>query len=241
MATEYVIESIAKRIAGDIVWSENPGLAMRKWRETFGVSQSELARILGMSQSVIADYERNRRQPGSYVVKKFVEGLIEADSKRGYKVINELGKLFSLNFPFILDMADFVSPITLQDVVMAVDGIPVMADLSNIQVYGYVITDSIRAITALSGMEFYQFLSIVFNRILVFTKVSSGRSPMIALKIAPIRPKLVILHRPVKMDPLSIYIANKEGINVIVSTKRTEDELLNGLKSLALRSEIKLP
>lgn len=95
MATEYVIESIAKRIAGDIVWSENPGLAMRKWRETFGISQSELARILGMSQSVIADYERNRRQPGSYVVKKFVEGLIEADSKRGYKVINELGKLFS--------------------------------------------------------------------------------------------------------------------------------------------------
>ncbi|MEM4080011.1 MAG: transcriptional regulator, partial [Metallosphaera sp.] len=77
------------------------------------------------------------------------------------------------------------------------------------------------------------------NKILVFTKVSSGRSPMIALKIAPMRPRLVILHRPLKMDPLSIYIANMEGINVIVSTKRTEEDLIEGLKKLALQSSLK--
>ncbi len=165
-----------------------------------------------------------------------MEGLIESDSKRGYKITNELGRLFALNFPFIMDMSDFVSPVTFQDIVVAVDGIPILAELSNIQVYGYVITDSIKAITALTGMEFYQFLSVTFNKVLVFTKVSSGRSPMIALKIAPIRPKLIVLHRPAKMDPLSIYIANKENINVVVSTKRTEDELLSGLRGLALRS-----
>ncbi|QKQ99260.1 helix-turn-helix domain-containing protein [Metallosphaera tengchongensis] len=239
MTTEYVIDNIAKRIAGDIVWNDNPGISMRKWRETFGVSQSEVARILGVSQSVVADYERNRRQPGSIAVKRFVEALIEADSRRGYKIINELGKIFSLTFPFIVDMADFVMPVTLEDVILAVDGIPIMADLTNIQVYGYVVTDSIKAITALSGMEFYQFLSVVFNRILVFTKVSSGRSPMIALKIAPIRPKLVVLHRPAKIDPLAVVIANKENINVVVSTKTSEDELLKGLKNLVLRSDSK--
>jgi putative transcriptional regulator len=237
MTIDYIVESVAKRISGDIVWSENPGTAMRKWRETFGISQSELARILGVSQSVIADYERNRRQPGSAFVKKFVEGLIEADSKRGFKIVNELGKVFSLNFPFIVDMKDFVSPMTLQDVVVAVDGVPLCTDIDNIQVYGYVITDSVKAITSLSGMEFYQFLSITFNRILVFTKVTSGRSPMIALKIAPIKPKLVVLHRPIRMDPLAILMANREGINVIVSTKRTEEELIKGLKGLVLRSE----
>ncbi|MEM0278731.1 MAG: helix-turn-helix domain-containing protein [Metallosphaera sp.] len=239
MATDYIVESVAKRIAGDIVWSRNPGLAMRKWRETFGVSQSELSRILGISQSVIADYERNRRQPGSLMVRKYIEALIEADSKRGFKIVNELGKLFSLNFPFIMDMSDFVRPVSFQEVIMAVDGIPVMANLTNAQFYGYVVTDSPKTIISLSGMEFYQFLSITLNKILVFTKVSSGRSPMIALKIAPMRPRLVILHRPLKMDPLSIYIANMEGINVIVSTKRTEEDLIEGLKKLALQSSLK--
>jgi putative transcriptional regulator len=232
MINDFIVESVGKRIAGDIVWSSNIGLSMRKWRETFGVSQSEISRILGISQSVIADYERNKRQPGSLFIKKFVDSLIQIDGRRGFKVLNELAKSFTLNFSFIVDMKDFVTPLSLQDVIVALDGVPVNSVINNDQVYGYVITDSIKAITALNGMEFYQFLSISFNKILIFTKVSSGRSPAIALKIAPIKPQIVVLHRPIRMDPLSIYLMDKEGITIIVSFKKNEEDIVRSLRNL---------
>ncbi|MEM2490498.1 MAG: helix-turn-helix domain-containing protein, partial [Candidatus Korarchaeum sp.] len=50
-------EVVAKKVAGDILFSQNIGQAMRKWREYFGVKQSELARALGVSASVVSDYE----------------------------------------------------------------------------------------------------------------------------------------------------------------------------------------
>lgn len=232
MTNSYVIELIAKRIAGDIVWSPNTGLAMRKWRELFNISQKELASHLGISQTVIANYEKNRRQPGSEFIRKFVRGLIEIDERRGFKVISELSKAFTLNFPFIIDMRDLEKPVSYDELVMAVDGVPLAININLSKIYGYVVINSIEAITALSGMEFYQFLSLIFNKVVVFTKVSSGRSPMIALKIAPIKPKIVVFHRPIKMDPLAIDLANKEGINIIMSIKKSEDELLTSLKNL---------
>ncbi|ARM76629.1 helix-turn-helix domain-containing protein [Acidianus manzaensis] len=232
MSNSYVIELIGKRIVGDIVWSSNIGLSMKKWREMFGISQKELATHLGISQTVIANYENNRRQPGSGFIKKFVEGLIEIDEKRGFKIITELSKAFTLNFPFILDMRDFETPITYDDLIIAIDGIPLNTTINLSKIYGFVVVNSLEAITSLSGMEFYQFLSLIFNKVIIFTKVSSGRSPMIALKISPVKPKIVVFHKPLRMDPLAIDLADKEGINIIVSIKKDEDELLKSLKTL---------
>lgn len=55
-------EALAKRIAGEITLSSDPGKTMRKWREIFGISQTELADYLGVSSSVISDYEGGRRK-----------------------------------------------------------------------------------------------------------------------------------------------------------------------------------
>ncbi|AWR97844.1 helix-turn-helix domain-containing protein [Acidianus sulfidivorans JP7] len=238
MNNSYVIELIGKRIVGDIVWSNNIGLSMKKWREMFGISQNELASHLGISQTVIANYEKNRRQPGSGFIKKFVEGLIEIDERRGMKVITELSKAFTLSFPFILDMRDFETPIKYDELIIAIDGIPLTSNINLDKIYGFVIVNSIEAITSLSGMEFYQFLSLIFNKVIVFTKVSSGRSPMVALKISPIKPKIVVFHRPLRMDPLAIDLADREGINVIISTKKDENELMKSLKSLGQLREL---
>ncbi|MBW9141013.1 MAG: helix-turn-helix domain-containing protein [Candidatus Aramenus sp.] len=232
MDEDFVVENIGKRIAGDVVWSRDVGASLRKWREVFGVSQSELARTLGVSQSVVTDYERNKRNPGSAFIRRYIEALLSIDARRGYKVVKELAKAFAFSFPFIVDMRDFVTPVKLQEVIVAVDGVPVNSSLGNIDVYGYVVTDSIKAITALDGMEFYQFLSISLNKVVVFTKVTSGRSPAIALKIAPVKPKVVVLHRPARMDPLSIYLMDREGVTVIVSLKRTEEDLIASLKRI---------
>ncbi|MEM0366251.1 MAG: helix-turn-helix domain-containing protein, partial [Acidilobaceae archaeon] len=61
---DYIVTLIGKRIAGDIVYSEHTGDSLRKWREYFEVSQSELAKAMGVSASVISDYEKGRRAPG---------------------------------------------------------------------------------------------------------------------------------------------------------------------------------
>lgn len=96
---KFVIDMVGKRIAGDIVWSSDVYNSLRKWRETFRLSQQELAKELGVKQTVIADYERGRRQPGSSFIKRYVSALIRSDAKNGFKVIGELVKMFNLNFP----------------------------------------------------------------------------------------------------------------------------------------------
>ncbi|MEM0016502.1 MAG: helix-turn-helix domain-containing protein [Saccharolobus sp.] len=232
----YMIEMIGKRISGDIVWSKDPAGTLRKWREMFEVSQGELAREMGVKQSVIADYERGRRVAGSEFLRKYVSALISIDARRGYKVVKELAKMFGLNYPFIIDMRDFTSPVTIDKIIMAVDGVLVNSFVKNEKIYGYIVTDSIKAILSLSGMDFYQALSLMVNRAVVFTKVTSGRSPMIALKVAPIRPPVVVFHRPIKLDPLAFMISEIEGINVIVSTKLHEEDLIKGLRSLLAES-----
>jgi len=232
----YAIETIGKRISGDIVWSKDVSGSLRKWREMFNVSQGELAREMGIKQSVIADYERGRRQAGSEFIKRYVLALISIDARRGYKVIKELAKMFGINFPFIIDMRDFNSPIGIDKLIRAVDGVVVNSFVADKKIYGYIVTDSIRAILSLSGFEFYQVLSMMVNRVVVFTRVSSGRSPIIALKVAPIRPQIVVFHRPIKLDPLALMLSEVEGINIIVSTKPTEEDLIKGLKSLLAES-----
>ncbi len=232
---KYILDMVGKRIAGDIVWSNDVFVSLRKWRETFKLSQQELAKELGVKQTVIADYERGRRQPGSGFIKRYVEALIRNDAKNGFKIVGELVKMFNLVYPYIMDMADFVSPLPIDEIVMAVDGIMMNSFVSQTSVYGYVIANSIKAISTLSGADFYQFLSLSLNKVLIFTKVAGGRSPMIALKVAPVKPKVVVFHRPVKMDPLALYLSEQEGINVIISTKKNEDEIISSMRSLLSR------
>ena len=51
MSEKYVIETVAKRIIAEIVWSPDPGAELRKWRETFKVTQAQLAKQMGIKQS----------------------------------------------------------------------------------------------------------------------------------------------------------------------------------------------
>ena len=230
---DYIIENLAKRILGDISWSSSPGTAMKKWREAFQISQGELAKYLGISQSVIADYERGRRKPGVEFLRKYVLGLIEIDATRGYKVINELVKGYTLMLPYIDDLGDFPTPVSIDEIVVAVNGFIPNSTIPDIKVYGWLITDSLKAITSLKGMEFYQLLSFMLGRVVIFTNVSVGRSPMIALKIAPIKPPVVVFHRPVRLDPLALQLAEQDGLTIIVSTFQSAEDIKKRIRNLA--------
>ena len=69
------------RIAGQIIISDSPGVAMKTWRERLQVKQRALADQMNLSPSVLSDYESGRRNsPGAGFIKKYLSCLISIDN-----------------------------------------------------------------------------------------------------------------------------------------------------------------
>jgi putative transcriptional regulator len=234
-------EALAKRIAGEITLSSDPGKTMRKWREIFGISQTELADYLGVSSSVISDYEGGRRKsPGASTIRKFVEALLEIDEKRGGNVIRAFSKTIEGELPTdaILDIREFAVPVPIRKVVEAVKGeVAANHDLLDRKIYGYTVVDSIRAILEMSSEEFLKLYGWTTERALVFTKVTTGRSPMIAVRVQGLKPAVIVLHGVKKLDQLAVKLAERERIPLVVSKASSESELINGLRKLVEKIE----
>jgi len=58
---ELLKQELAKKIAGEIVLSNDPGKVMRKWRNIFKIRSLDLAKKMKVVPSVISDYENGRR------------------------------------------------------------------------------------------------------------------------------------------------------------------------------------
>lgn len=229
-------EKLAKRMAGEIALSDDPGKTMRKWREIFSVTQTDLARRLGVSSSVLSDYEGGRRKsPGSTTIKKFVEGLLEIDEATGGKVIHAFGRMFSTDMTTdaIIDVREFSVPISIRTLSDAVEGI-VLAneDLADRPIYGYTVIDSIKAIVEMSADEFLRLYGWSTERALIFTKVDMGRSPMVAVKVKGLKPSAVVVNGPEKMDDVAIQIAESERIPLIHSHSPSIDVLIKELRTI---------
>jgi len=235
---DYVVELIAKRIAGDIVMSESPGDALRKWREYFEVSQLQLAKVMGVRSSVISDYEKNRRSPGYRYIRKLVLALIKIDMSRGSPKLRDLAKLIGIPPGVVLDMRDFEKPASAEDLISVVDGILLTPRLPlGRKVYGYTIIDSIRAIATLKGTEFYFLLGGTPERAVIFTGVRAGRSPLVAVRVSPVKPSVIILHGPRRhVDPLAIRLAEIEGIPLILSAVPDVESLVRRLRAATVLS-----
>jgi len=232
LVSDYVREIIAKRIAGDIVMSNEHGSALRRWREIFNATQQELARIMGISASVISDYEKGRRSPGVKFLRRFVDALLLIDSKRDWATMKQLARSLSINVGAILDTRELSIPLTLAELVDIVEGIIVNSHANpRLELYGYTIIDSIGAIETMSGNEFWQIMGTTSRRALVFTKVHLGRSPMIAVRVAPVKPATVVFHGSRNVDPLAIRLADREGIPLILSLKEDPKSLISALRN----------
>lgn len=230
----FVVEYVAKRIAGDIVFSGDVGEALRKWRELFGVTQSELARAMGVSPSVLSEYERGKRVPGTRFVRRFVEALIRIDEARGFEVIKRLaGALYRIS-DAVIDLREFENPLSLDEIVTAVEGYIVNTSFTPRPVFGYTIIDAIAAIVTMRGNDFWLLMGMTTERALIFTNVSSGRSPLVAVRVAPVKPAAVVIHGPRKnVDTLAIVLADVERIPLIVSTADRIEDVAEKLRKLA--------
>ena len=230
------VEELSTKIAGEITLSKNPSKTLKKWRDLFGLTQSELARYLSTTPSVVSDYESGRRRsPGTRVVRKFVNAIIRADADRGYPVVKNYEKshLSNAKTDIVIDMNEFASPLSVKGLCDAVSGEIVSGTAGkDAMVYGYTVVDSVKAILEFSSDDFLRLYGTTSQRALIFTKVSYGRSPLIAIRVSSIKPTVVVMHGLKEMDELGLKIAQKERMPVILTTKKI-DEMLKELRRYA--------
>ncbi|MDG7012703.1 MAG: helix-turn-helix domain-containing protein [Nitrososphaerota archaeon] len=221
------------RIAGDVVASPDAGRAMRAWRDRLGIKQVALARALGLSASVLSDYESGRRpSPGVQFVKKYVEALVKLDEAKE-RVVPKL--VSGGEDQAILSIGEFPAPIEASKILSALEATVLAGNPGEVRLYGYTVVDSIKTIYALSGYDFYRIFGATTERALVFTKVGMGRSPLVAIRVSQLKPRMVVIHGPRDVDPLAVELAKKERLVLALSGMPTDEALISALRGVQER------
>jgi len=228
-------EQLAEKIAGEITLSEDPGGTLRKWRTDFEIAQTDLAEDLDVSPSVVSDYESGRRDnPGIGVVQRVVAALLDIDEARGGEHIRQHARVLSAGFDseVVHDLGEYTANIPLERFYDAIDATELVRGDQD-TVAGHTVINSIAAITRLSSDEFYQLYGQSTNRALVFTGVTRGESPLVALRVVTPTPNAVVLHG---LDDDALWdhaadLARIDGFSLAV-TDADLDEMLAGLRDL---------
>jgi putative transcriptional regulator len=226
---------LAEKIAGEITLSDDPGETVRKWRTDFEVTQTGLADALDVSPSVVSDYESGRRDnPGIGVVQRVVAALLDIDEARGGEHIRQHARVLSAGFDseVVHDLGEYTANIPLDRFYDAIDATELVRGDQD-TVAGHTVINSIAAITRLSSDEFYQLYGQSTNRALVFTEVTRGESPLVALRVVTPTPNAVVLHG---LDDDALWdhaadLARIDGFSLAV-TDADLDEMLAGLRDL---------
>jgi len=217
---------LKERIAGEITISKEPGEIIRKWREMFDISQTRLAKEMNVSSSVVSDYEKGRRKPGTPLVRKIVNSLIKIDEDRGGNIIDRFTRPGQEG---ILSKNEFPEPISLEELVQYIEGEMVLGVDRKKDIYGYTVIDSLKAILSMKSFDYLSIYGWSTERILFFEGVEHGRSPLVAIRSTPLSPAAVCYINPEKIDDLSRKLAEVEGIPLI-RTDLDTDELIRKMK-----------
>ena len=230
------MEELKERIAGEITLSDSPGSAMKKWRELFGITQIELAKQIKISTSTISDYESNRRlSPGVGVIRRFVDALFSIDDSKGGSVRHGLERFAPApeKQPPFYNIHDFVAPINGVDFSRIIEG-KVLSNpgyLDGLKLFGYTRLDSLRVILEMSPSEYPKLFGSTTERAFIFEHVSNGKSPMVVVRVAPIKPKVIGRHNVTQVDKLAVKIAQVERIPLL-STKLDISEIESRLNKI---------
>ena len=58
-----------------------------------------------------------------------------------------------------------------------------------------------------------------------------GRSPLVAIRVSQLKPRMVILHGPKIVDNVAVEIAKKENIILVISNLKNIESFENLLKN----------
>ena len=215
---------LSEKIAGEITLSPQPGKTLRKWRNIFSISQTELAEYLKLSPSVISDYESGRRKsPGIQTVKKVIGAFIKIDEKRGGKIIHRYDSMVQKH-DGIIEIMEYPYAVITQDFIKKIDGNILTKDIGlRKKIKGFTLVDSIKTIENITPVDYANLYGWTPERALIFTGIRYGRSPMIAVRVHPVKPTIVVYHKPGAVDPLAIKLAERENIPLVVTTIPLDD------------------
>jgi putative transcriptional regulator len=222
----------AKDIIGEIGVSDDPPASIKKWRTLFRVSQKELARKLGISSSVVSDYESGRRKsPGVLFLRRYVDSLIKLDEMGGGEVL----RLFSSSegsapaSAAIVDIKEFRGGIGIVDFCAGI-GAKIITRKAPTEglIYGYTIIDSVKAITEMPFGELRKLYGVTTRRALIFTNITTGKGPLIAIKVANLKPALIVLHDipEASVSEVAKNIAEVEGVPLSICEKTPLAEII---------------
>jgi putative transcriptional regulator len=220
-----VKDILSEKIAGEITLSPKPGKTIRKWRNIFGITQTKLASFLKLSPSVISDYESGRRQsPGIQTVKKIIDGFIKIDEKNGGKIIHQYDSMVSKH-DGIIEILEYPYPITVDSFINCISGNILTSGKIGLKkkVKGFTLVDSIKTIENITPIDYANLYGWSPERALIFTGIRYGRSPMIAVRVHPVKPSIVVYHKPGAVDQLAIKLAERENIPLITTDLSLDD------------------
>lgn len=227
-------EDLARRMAGEVVLSDDPGTTLRKWRDDFGVSQTALAQQLDVSPSVVSDYESGRRQsPGIAVVRRIIEALLDIDETNGGEHIHRYTRVLSAGFEseVVHDLREYPTPTGIEEFHDTIEA-EELVEGNRTTIAGHTVINSIKAITRLSSEGFYRLYGKSTNRALVFTNVTRGESPLVALRVVSPTPTAVVLHglTPDELWDHAPTLAAVDGYSLAVTALEL-DEMLERLRT----------
>jgi putative transcriptional regulator len=211
--------TLAEKIAGEITLSPKAGQTIRKWRNLFDITQTQLASFLKVSPSVISDYESGRRQsPGIQTVKKIIDAFLDIDEKRGGTIVRRYQAITKTQ-EGVMELIEYPYEIPAEVFIKQIEGniLSSKAAIKNKHVKGFTLIDSIKTIENINTTEYTYLYGWNPERALIFTGIRYGRSPMVAVRVHPVKPTLVVFHKPGAVDPLAITLAERENIPLIVT------------------------
>jgi putative transcriptional regulator len=224
---------LAEKMAGEITLSDSPGHALKKWRMNFEIAPGILADRLGVSPSVISDYEGGRRKsPGTAVVGKIVDTLLAMDEENEGKHIQKYSTMLFSNVEddVIYDIHEYAAAIPLKDFSDAI-GCTLLCWSIDQVLFGYTVVNSLNAIMQFSSDEFNRIYGWSTERAVVFTNVSTGKSPMVAIRVTPFKPRCVVLQGIDTSDvhPIVEKMAERDRITVMC-TSMDIDKIVSTLR-----------
>ena len=90
--------------------------------------------------------------------------------------------------------------------------------IAELQLAGYSLVDSLRAILEMPVDNFSRIYGPTSNRAVIFTQVGVGRSPMVAIRVTNPKPTLVVYQGLGKMDdPIAKKISEVEKIPIVIT------------------------
>ena len=218
-----------EKIAGEVALSDDPGRTLRKWREEMKVTVKDLSHQMGVTPSVVSDYESGRRRsPGVNTVKRIVEALLEIDARAGGPFASRWSPGANEAIPA---MAELDAGVPAKRFLAAIQGKALTKrPLLDREIRGYTVIDSVKAITEL-GKDYTQIFGSSTERALIFTGVKYGRSPMIVIRTHALKPAMVVYARPQQVDDLAVKLAELDNI-ILARTDLETGALIERLERL---------